>query len=143
MTYCGARTTRGRTCRNQAGSCPNHGTVGSSGSDLQALPAATTTNVQYEQCTGASFGLTDTTGTLVGCLQLPQGEPAPVDHLTATEAKPCTPSTPEPVQPRIYTPHYSTYRVSSQNQPNETRRQALPLPGNRFDLTAVTTRSFP
>ncbi len=77
----------------------------SSGFNLHPLPPAATAHVQYEQCAGASIGLTDTTGALVGCLQLPQGEPAVVDHLSAAEAKPCTPSTPEPVQPRIYTPH--------------------------------------
>jgi hypothetical protein len=77
----------------------------SSGFNLHPLTPAATAHVQYEQCTGASIGLTDTTGTLVGCLKLPQGEPAPIDHLSAAEATPCTPSTPEPVQPRIYTPH--------------------------------------
>jgi hypothetical protein len=48
-----------------------------------------TIGYQYEMCSGLWVGLADDGGTLVGCLRMPVGEPAPVPRLRMSDAGDC------------------------------------------------------
>jgi hypothetical protein len=73
------------------------------GFNSDTVPAHASVPRNYEQCTGAALGVTDSgTGALLGCLAYPTGQPPPVDHLdvsSQTRAGGCAATSPTPVTP--------------------------------------------